>query len=97
MAGMTLSKDMSLNEHETNSMKKQINNSQEVSSLVVELNRKKTFGHMRKRFVLFIVIMWTAKHTTSRFAAPSMIYAPIRLHIIIQICRIFIFVYFIND
>ena len=37
MAGMTLSKDLSSNEHETNSMKKHIDKSQEVRSIVVDL------------------------------------------------------------
>ena len=67
MAGMTLSKDISSNEHETNSINKHIDKSQEVNSIVVELNRKK---YWRKGFVLFIDIMWNAKHTRSRFAAP---------------------------
>ena len=96
MVGMTLSKDRSSNEHKTNPMKKHIDKSQEVSSIIVELNRK-GIGQMRKGFVLFIVIIWNARHMTSRFAAPSIIYAPIRLHIIFQISRIFIFVYFISD
>ena len=39
MAKMTLSRDMSSNEHETNSTKKHIDKSQEVSSIIVELNR----------------------------------------------------------
>ena len=39
--GMTSSRDMSSNEHETNPMKMHIDKSQEVSSTVVELNRKK--------------------------------------------------------
>ena len=85
---MTLSRDMSSNEHETNPMKMHIDKSQEVSSTVVELNRK-SIGQMCKGFVLFVVIVWNAKHMTSRFAAPSMIYAPIRLHVIFQICWIF--------
>ena len=39
MADMTLSRDMSSNEHETNPMKKHIDKYQEVSSTVVGLNR----------------------------------------------------------
>ena len=39
MADMTLSRDMSLNEHEINSTKKHIDKSQEVSSTVVGLIR----------------------------------------------------------
>ena len=52
---------MSSNEHETNPMKMHIDKSHEVSSTVVELNRN-TIGQMCKGFVLFIVIMWNAKH-----------------------------------
>ena len=33
---------------------------------------------------------------TSRFAVPSIIYAPVRLYTILQICRIFIFVHFVS-
>ena len=40
MEGMILSIDMSSNEHETNPMKKHIDKSQEVNSIIVELNRK---------------------------------------------------------
>ena len=96
MAEITLSRDMSSNEHEMNPMKMHIDKSQEVSSTAMELN-KKTIGQMCKGFVLFIVIMWNAKHMTSRFTVPSMIYAPIRLHVIFQISRICISVYFISD
>ena len=85
MTGMTLSRDMSSNEHETDPMKMHIDRSQEVSSIILELYRKETIGQMRKGFVLFIVIMWNANHMPSRFAAPSMIYAAIRLHIIIPL------------
>ena len=73
MVGITSSRDMSSNEYETNPMKMHIDKSQEVSSTVVETNRK-TIGQMCKGFVLSIVIMWNAKHMTSRFAAPSIIY-----------------------
>ena len=59
---MTLSRDISSNEHETNPMKMHIDKSQEVSSTVMELNRKKLLHKMCKGFVLFIVIMWNAKH-----------------------------------
>ena len=47
MEEMTLSRDMSSNEQETNSMRKHVNKYQEVSSIVVELNRK-TIGQMLK-------------------------------------------------
>ena len=69
----------------------------QVSGSVFHSPIEKSIGQMCKGFVLFIVIMWNAKHIMSRFAAPSMIYAPIRLHVTFQISRIFIFVYFISD
>ena len=69
-------------------MKMHIDKFQEPSSTVVERNRKKIIRQMCKGFVLSIVIMWNAKHMTSRFAAPSIIYAPIRLQVIFQISRI---------
>ena len=79
MAGMTSSRDMSSNEHETNP-KKSAHRQASGSEFHSSWSRiEKTIGQMCKGFVLFIVIMWNAKHMTSRFAAPSMIYAPIRL------------------
>ena len=43
MVGMTLSRDMSSNEHERNPMKMHMDKSHKVSSIVVELNRKKNY------------------------------------------------------
>ena len=42
MTEMILSRDMSSNQHETNSTKQHIDKSQEVSSIIVLLNRKTT-------------------------------------------------------
>ena len=45
---MTLSRDMSSNEHVTNSMKKNIHKYQKISSIVMELNRKKLLARCLK-------------------------------------------------
>ena len=92
---MTLSRDMSSNEHETNPTKKHIDKSQEVSSTVVGLNRNNELLDrcFPKGFVPFIVIMGNGQHMTSRFAVPSIIYAPVRLYTILQICAGYLFLY----
>ena len=44
MREMTLSRDMSSNEQEPNSTKKYMDKPQDVSSIFVELNRKKNYS-----------------------------------------------------
>ena len=95
MVDMTLSRDMSSNEHEMNSTKKHIDKSQEMSSTVVG-RIEITIRQMFKGIVPFIVIMRNGQHLTCRFAVPSIIYAPARLYAILQICRIFIFIHFVS-
>ena len=40
--------------------------------------------------------MRNGQRVTSRFAAPSILYALVRLYTILQICTIFIFIQFIS-
>ena len=89
---------MSSKEHETNSTKKHNHNSQEASSIVLEPNRKKLLGRCVKDLCPYRhKLMRYGQHMTRRFAASSIIYAFVRLHTILQLCSIFIFIHIISD
>ena len=75
MAEMILSRDMSSNEHETNSTKKHINKSQEANSIVVELNRMSIRKYsIHNYFFQNLEIIWLYAEKTEKKIRTSIKY-----------------------
>ena len=74
MAEMTSSRYMSSNEHETNSSKKHMDKSQEVSSIVMRLNRKKNYSIDHPSIILLSIAGNLIKRlSTSVFCTPLLL------------------------